>query len=150
MATEQEHFAAARQFQEYYDDALRKVGARAPQPILGQRCDDYRRETLRTLKRTFLPPAHELYQINCRGLPSGALKALEPQLLQACVAEADNPAHVPLGELKKVERLDEFGKVKFIDWVGQENFVKQMMRPGRQTTLSQIQRTADIMRRAAY
>jgi hypothetical protein len=90
------------------------------------------------------------YGIQYRGLPADALATLEPQLLQACVAEADNPAHVPPGELKKVERLDEFGKVKFIDWVGQENFVKQMMRPGRRTTLSQMQRTADLMRRAAY
>jgi hypothetical protein len=59
MSTPEEHFAASRRFQEYYDNALRDVGMRAPQLVLGQTCNDYRRETLRTLKRTFLPQNHE-------------------------------------------------------------------------------------------
>jgi hypothetical protein len=86
---------------------------------------------LRQLKRTFLPPAHDLYQVQYRSLRSDALEALEPQLLKAVEVEANNPAHVPPGELKKIERMDEYGKVKCIDWIGQESFVKQMMRPGR-------------------
>jgi hypothetical protein len=131
VATEQQHFDASRQFQAFYDETLRKVGAKAPQPTLGQNADDYRREVLRQLKRTFLPPAHDLYQVNYRGLRSDALKVFEPQLLQAVVTEAVNPQHVPPGELRKIERFDEYGKVKFVDWVGQESFVKQMMRPGR-------------------
>jgi hypothetical protein len=131
VATEQEHFNACRQFQAYYDETLRKVGARAPQPTLGQSCNDYRRETLRQLKRTFLPPAHDLYQVQYRALRSDALQALEPQLLQACVEEANNPEHVPPGELRKVERVDEYGKVRCIDWVGRESFVRAMGRPGR-------------------
>ena len=56
MANEREHFDTSRQFQAFYDEALRRVGARAPQPTLGQKVNDYRRETLRNLKRTFLPP----------------------------------------------------------------------------------------------
>jgi hypothetical protein len=131
VATEQEHFAASRQFQAYYDETLRRVGARAPQRTLGQTVNDYRRETLRQLKRTFLPQNHDLYQPNYRNMPSDALGVFEPQLLRACVEEANNPQHVPPGELRKIERFDEFGKVKCIDWVGQESFVKQMMRPGR-------------------
>jgi hypothetical protein len=131
MSTDQQHFDAARQFQEYYDQTLRRVGARAPQPTLGQSVNDYRRETLRNLKRTFLPEAHDLYQVNCRGLPSDALGVFEPQILRACVDEANNPAHVPPGELRKIERLDEYGKVKCVEFVGQESFVKQMTRPGR-------------------
>ena len=131
MSTDQQHFDAARQFQAYYDDTLRKVGTHAPAPSLGQSVNDYRRETLRQLKRTFLPPAHRLYEVQYRGLRADALAVFEPQLLQACVAEANNPAHVPPGELKKIERLDEYGKVRCIDWVGQDSFVKQMMRPGR-------------------
>ena len=55
MANQQEHFQAARRFQEYYDQALQQVGQRAPAPLLGQKVNDYRRETLRQLKRTFLP-----------------------------------------------------------------------------------------------
>jgi hypothetical protein len=59
------------------------------------------------------------------------LAALEPQLLAAVVSEANNPEYVPPGELKKVERLDEYGKVRCVEFVSQESFVKQMMRPGR-------------------
>src|SRR5262249_14600810 len=110
---------------------LRQVGMRAPQPIRGQTTNDYRRETLRIIKRTFLPPAHDLYQVNYRGLRADALQALEPQLLQAAVIEANNPAHVPRGELKKLEEMDEYGKVRSIRYIDQESFVKQMGRPGR-------------------
>ncbi|HJY80177.1 MAG TPA: hypothetical protein VKK81_03730 [Candidatus Binatia bacterium] len=131
MSTEQDHFDAARKFQAFYDETLRKVGMKAPQPVLGETLNHYRRETLRTLKRTFLPPAHDLYKVNYRGLKADALQVFEPQLLSACVTEANNPAHVPPGELRKIEKLDEFGKVKTIEFVGQESFVKQMTRPGR-------------------
>jgi hypothetical protein len=131
MSTEQEHFDAARKFQAYYDDSLRKVGMRAPQPILGETVNHYRRETLRTIKRTFLPQNHPLYQVQMRELKADALQVFEPQVLSAVVTEANNPAHVPAGELRKIERLDEYGKVKTIDFIGQESFVKQMMRPGR-------------------
>jgi hypothetical protein len=131
MSTDQQHFDAARQYQAYYDQTLRKVGAKAPQPTLGQSVNDYRRETLRNLKRTFLPKVHPLYEVQYRSLRSDALQALEPQLLQACVVEANNLAHVPPGELKKIERMDEYGKVRCVEFVGQESFVKQMTRPGR-------------------
>jgi hypothetical protein len=131
MSTDQQHFDAARQFQAYYDETLRRVGTKAPQPSLGQSVNDYRRETLRTLKRTFLPEVHPLHQVNYRGLRTDALDVFEPQLLKACVDEANNPLHVPPGELKKIERMDEYGKVRCVEFVGQESFVKQMTRPGR-------------------
>jgi hypothetical protein len=101
VATPQEHHAAAVRFQEFYSEALRHVGVRVPGPVLGQTCNDYRRETLRNLKRTFLPPAHELYQVQYRGLPAAALPIFESQLLKACVTEANNPAHVPAGRTEK-------------------------------------------------
>ena len=131
MATPEEHFHAAQRFQEFYDNALRKVGMRAPQPTLGQTVNNYRRETLRMLKRTFLPQNHQLYRVQYRGLEADALQVFEPQLLNACVTEANNPIHVPPGELRKIEELDEYGKLKTIRWIGQESFVKQMGRPGR-------------------
>jgi hypothetical protein len=134
MSTPQQHFDAARQFQSYYDDTLRQVGTRAPPPLMNQSVNDYRRETLRSLKRTFLPQNHDLYKVQYRTLADDALNVFEPQLLQAVAKEAVNPAHVPPGELKKIERFDEYGKVKCIDWIGQESFVKQMMRPGRRVT----------------
>jgi hypothetical protein len=131
MSSEQEHFDAARRFQEFYDATLRKVGARAPQPVLGETVNHYRRETLRNLKRTFLPQNHPLYEVQYRDLKADALGIFEPQLLNACVIEANNPQHIPAGELRKIEEFDEYGKVKSIKWVGQEHFTRQMMRPGR-------------------
>ena len=142
MATEQEHFDASRKFQAYYDEVLRKVGMRAPEPTLDQSVNDYRRETLRTLKRTFLPPVHELYQVQYRQLKADALGVLEKQLLDACVVEANNPAHVPPGELRKVEEFDQYGQVKTINWIGGESFVKAMGRPGRRVKSLLFDRSA--------
>src|SRR6516162_10203899 len=142
MPSEQEHFNAARKFQEFYDDTLRKVGMRAPQPTLGQTVNDYRRETLRTIKRTFLPQNHPLYAVQMRALKADALQALEPQVLQAAVVEANNPVHVEPGQLRKIEELDEYGKLKTIKWIGQESFVKAMGRPGRRVTSFLFDRSA--------
>ena len=142
MSTPEEHLSACLRFQEYYDNALRKVGMRAPQPVLGTTVNDYRRETLRNLKRTFLPQTHPLYEVQFRQLKADALGVLEPQLLQACVVEANNPVHVPAGELRKVEELDEYRKLKTIRWVGQESFVKAMGRPGRRVTSFLFDRSA--------
>ena len=83
MSTPEEHLSACLKFQEFYDDTLRKVGMRAPQPVLGTTVNDYRRETLRNLKRTFLPQTHPLYEVQFRQLKADALSILEPQLLQA-------------------------------------------------------------------
>jgi hypothetical protein len=146
MATDQEHFQAARQFQAYYDDALRNVGTRAPAPSLGMTVNNYRRETLRTLKRTFLPQNHPLYQVQYRDLRADALEVFEPQLLHAVKVEAVNPAHVPPGELKKIERMDEYGKVKCVEFIGQESFVKAMSRPGRRVV--RFMAPVDSMNRA--
>jgi hypothetical protein len=131
MASEQEHFDAARKFQAFYDDALRKVGMRAPQPVLGQKVNDYRRETLRTIKRTFLPQTHQFYKMQMRRLPDDVLPGFEPQILQAAVDAANSPVGMAPGELRKIEEMDEYGKVKTIRFVGPDCFVKQMMRPGR-------------------
>jgi hypothetical protein len=142
MSTPEEHLSASLKFQEYYDTTLRKIGLRAPQPTLGQTVNDYRRETLRTIKRTFLPQNHPLYGVQMRQLKPDALQALEPQVLQAAVVEANNPCHVPAGELRKVEELDDYGKLKTIRWIGPESFVKQMMRPGRRVTSFLFDRSA--------
>ena len=142
MSTPEQHFDAARKFQAYYDDTLRKVGMRAPQPVLGETVNHYRRETLRNLKRTFLPQNHDLYQVQFRQLPADVLQVFEPQLLNACVVEANNPIHVPPGELRKIEEFDEYGKVKTIRFIGQESFVKQMGRPGRRVQSFLFDRSA--------
>jgi hypothetical protein len=121
---------SARIYQERYDSVLRKIGMRAPEPVIGQDPNSYRREALRTMKKQFLAN-HELGKINMRGLPDGALQAFEPQVLNAVVSEANNPNNVPLGELRQLKVLDELGQVRAIKYIGQESFVKQMGRPGR-------------------
>jgi hypothetical protein len=122
---------AIRQYQALYDDVLRTVGRRAPEPTLGQRCDDYRREALRMMKQTYLPRNHELFRVQMRALPDDALNVIEPQVLAAVPIEANNPIHVPFGELKKIEEVDPYGQVKQIKFIGQQSFVAQMGRPGR-------------------
>jgi hypothetical protein len=96
---------------------------------------------------TFLPQNHELYNVQCRQLPSDVLGVFEPQFLRACVDSVNDSSHLAPGELRKVERTDPNG-LKFIDWIGQESFVKAMRRPGRRTTLSQLRRTYELMRKA--
>ena len=58
-------FQTTREVQEYYDNALREIGVRAPSPTLGQSVNDYRRETLRTLKQSILPHDRQLYVVQC-------------------------------------------------------------------------------------
>jgi hypothetical protein len=130
--TEQKHWSACVRFQEYYERHLAPVGFKAPPPVLGQTVNDYRTETLRKIKRTFLPQSHELAQVNFRGLrnDSAALAALEPQLLQTAVVEARNPATVPRGEMRQITQTDPNGMKSNI-FIGQESFVKAMGRPGR-------------------
>jgi hypothetical protein len=120
-----------RQYQAKYDDVLRGVGRRAPEPTLGQSLGSYRREMLRMMKQTFLPQNHKLFGIQMRGLEDDALGVVEPMVLQAVPVEAVNPMNVPRGEMKKVEEVDPYGQVKVIKFIGQECFVKQMGRPGR-------------------
>jgi hypothetical protein len=135
MATEQEHFDAARRFQEYYDGKLRDIGMRAPTPVLGQNVTDYRRETDRQIKRAFLPPIHPLYKVQYRALDNAALDAFEPQLLKAAADEAYNPATVDPGQLRQINKRDEYGVLKEVQFIGPESFVKQMGRPGRRAVI---------------
>src|SRR5262249_47779987 len=123
-------------------DTLGNGGMHAPQPVLGETVNHYRRATLRNVKRTFLPQNHDLDQVQFRRLPADVLPVFEPHLLGAVVVAANNRVHVPLGGLRKVEERDEFGKLKTIKWIGQESFVKQMGRPGRRVTSFLFDRSA--------
>jgi hypothetical protein len=150
MATDQQHFDAARQFQEYYDRTLSRVGTRAPPPALGQTTNDYRRETLRQLKRTFLPQKHDLFQVQYRSLRADALDALEPQLLKAVAVEAINPTNFEPGELRLVPSIDPQTGVKTNNWYGAESFVKAMSRPGRRVESFVTQHGKYDARKAKY
>jgi len=109
MSTPEQHFDAARKFQEFYDNTLRKIGMRAPQPVLGTTVNDYRRETLRTIKKTFLPTDHELYRVQFRGLPADVLNPLRhsflvPPLPRPIIPRTSPPAsYVRLKNLMNTE-----------------------------------------------
>ena len=122
MASEQEHCDTCRQWQEYFDGKLRSIGMRAPAPVLGQSVADYRRSVLVKAKRAFIPRSHELRQFSLDNIRGDALNVLEPQILDAAVVEACNPANVPRGELRKREEFDEYGAVKTIKFYGQDHF----------------------------
>ena len=70
MASPKDHFEAARRWQEHYQAAVEDIGLNIPPPTLGQSTNDYRREMMRLLKKTFIPPTHDLYKVNMRGLPA--------------------------------------------------------------------------------
>jgi hypothetical protein len=139
--SQQDHFDAARHYQEYYDNALREVGVRAPPVKLGQTVNEYRRETLHALKRSLLRN-HKLNDVDFRDLKTDSLAALEPQCLAACKTERANPRNVPPGQLQPIKVRNEFGhlqETKFIGsydprWNTQESFVKQLTRAGRRVT----------------
>ena len=124
---------AIRSDQERFDQALVKIGERAPAPVLGQTRTEYRQETLRAIKKRHLTN-HDLYKVNMRGLTGQALDNIEPMVLQAAVDEYWNPRNVPLGEIHERKRMDENGRVRCIEFLGQESFVKFMGRPGRRVT----------------
>jgi hypothetical protein len=61
-------------------------------------------------------------------MPVDALNVFEPQLLAAAVKEAYNPAHVPPGELRKLEEMDQYGQVRAIRFIGQDWFCGRNVR----------------------
>ena len=130
MATPQQHFDASRRWQEHYQAAVEDIGLNIPPPTLGQSTINYRREMMRLLKKTFIPPTHDLYKVQMRSLPDDVLAGFEQMLLPACKVEAFNPLTVPKGEMREIVKTDENG-LKTRCFVGQDSFVKFMGRPGR-------------------
>jgi hypothetical protein len=148
MVSQQQHFDAARRFQEYYSEATRDVGVRIPEPVLGQSVNDYRRETLRHLKREFLPKNHPLYEVQFRGLATDALEVFEPQLLKAVPQERLNPNTVAPGELRMITKRDPNNGQEIRTFIGPRHFTWDMTRVRGRTTLKEMQKRADILRMA--
>jgi hypothetical protein len=121
--------AAARVYQQRYDDALQPWDLRAPAPVLGEDIAEYRAK-LAILAKHQLPPDHQLRKVQYRRLDSAIFDNFEPQLLRACRQEAYNPASVPPGEFRKVVEIASDG-MKIVKWIGQQSFVKDMGRSGR-------------------
>jgi hypothetical protein len=139
MATlEAQNLDACKQYRAYYDEVLcRHVGIQPPEPRAGEDVNHFRARSLNLFKRTFLPPVHD-YHVGYHALSradSTAFNWFEKQMLAACKVEANNPIHVPRGELRKIEERDALGQIRQIKWIGQECFVKQMGRPGRRAVI---------------
>jgi hypothetical protein len=134
MATPQQHFEASRRWQEHYQKEVEDIGLNIPPPTLGQTTNDYRREMMRLLKKTFIPPTHDLYKVNMRGLPADVLAGFEDMLLPACKTEAFNPLTVPKGEMREIVKTDANG-LKVRHFIGQESFVKAIGRPGKRMAI---------------
>jgi hypothetical protein len=132
MEIERPEVDSRRQWQAYIDERLRDIGERAPEPILGQTPEQYCRAVCRSLKHAYLPEGHQLRQVKYdKNLPNDVLVRLVPQLLDAVKATVNDPANVPFGEFREIKTVDPrtgYTKTRFI---GRDNFVKFMGRPGR-------------------
>jgi hypothetical protein len=121
--------ASGRVYQARYDQAFQPWGVRAPEPVMGESIDDYRRKLAVKAKR-LLPDGHELKPVQFRSLPDDVLDNFERRLLKDCRDAAYRSDSVPPGELRRVEEIDGNGH-KEVKWIGQESFVKQFTTPGR-------------------
>jgi hypothetical protein len=137
MSTPQEHFEAARQWQEFLQKEVGDdVGFQVPAPTLGQTSTDYQRENLRLLKKTYLPH-HELNSVDMRSLPTDALPAMWNTVIPAVRKEAVNPATVKEGEFREIKVVDQTGR-KISGFIGPVHFAKFMGRPGRKVASFRI------------
>jgi hypothetical protein len=121
---------AIRQVQAQFDEALSRVGMRAPAPIANQSPIEYLQDACQDVKRKVLPRGHRYRVVQYDELKRDALEAIVPDLLKACVEEAKNPENLAPGEIRRIDVLGPDGQ-KWIDWVGREHFTKFMGRPGR-------------------
>ena len=122
--------ASARVYQARADSVFQEWGFRAQAPTLGQDPEDYRRDLAVTAKRQ-LPYGHELRKIKLWKLPRDAFEVMEPQVYAACKQAASRPDSVPPGEMREVTRINPQNGHKEVHFIGNESFVKDMMRPGR-------------------
>jgi hypothetical protein len=148
MASQQQHFDAARKFQEFYSEALRDVGVRIPEPVLGESVNTYRRETVRHLKREFLPQNHKLYGVNFRGLEADALPIFESQLLKAVPPARLDPNTVTPGEFRMITKRDPNNGQEIRTFIGPRHFTWDMTRVRGRTTLRELQKRAELLRMA--
>src|SRR5262245_29052665 len=108
--------SAARVYQERADNALSPWNMRAPAPVLGQDVHEYRRDLAVKLKKQ-LPEDHSLRKVQYRRLDDDILSNFEPELYAAVRAEAHNPATVPPGQMRKIEKVNQ-GGTRFVEYIG--------------------------------
>lgn len=128
--------AACRILQERYDMALQPWDRRAPEPVLGQSYDSYRRKTLIKMKQ-LLPDDHKLRKVQVNQMDPSVLSVFEPQIMSACREEAYNPATVPSEpdengrvQFRRVTELDQNG-MKIVKYIGPRSFIEDFKAPTR-------------------
>ena len=114
--------ASSQVIQARYDEAFQPWGMRAPERVIGEPIDDYRRKLAIKAKK-LLPEDHEYRQVQFRQLRDDAFDVFEPQLLKDCKSAAYRADSVPLGEMRRVEEVDQNG-LKTVKWIGQRSFVE--------------------------
>ena len=73
--------ASARVFQARYDEAFAPWGMRAPEPVIGEPVDDYRRK-LAVKAKKLLPDGNELKPVQFRALENDVFEVFEPRLIK--------------------------------------------------------------------
>jgi hypothetical protein len=122
MSTPEQHFDAARQWQERFDTKLSQVGMRCPEPVLGQSVNDFRRDVLIKAKKAFIPRTHPLRQFSLDDIKGDALNVIEQKILDAVVVEAQNPQNVPRGTLREIRKIDPRTGNRMNVFYGQDSF----------------------------
>jgi hypothetical protein len=121
---------SARVFQARADAAFEPWGFRAPQPLIGQDPQDYRRELCIMAKRQ-LPYGHKLRIKNLKKLPRDVFEVYEPEIYDACREAASRPDSVAPGEIRQIVKHNPTTGHREVHYIGGESFVKDMGRPGR-------------------
>jgi hypothetical protein len=128
--------AAARILQERYDMALQPWDRRAPEPVLGESYDSYRRKTLIRMKR-LLPDDHKLRKVQVNQMDETVLKIFEPQIMSACREAAYDPTTVPTEpgpdgrvQFRRVTERDQNG-MTIVKYIGPRSFVEDFKAPVR-------------------
>ena len=122
--------ASARVFQARADSAFEPWGFRAPAPPLGQDPQDYRRD-LAVMAKKQLPYDHQFRKMKVWKMPKDVFEVFEPQIYDACREAASRPDSVAPGEIREVTRINPQNGHKEVHFIGNESFVRDMMRPGR-------------------
>jgi hypothetical protein len=126
-------------FQVRADEALQKLGTRAPAPILGETADQYRRRVMRDMAR-LLPRDYDMRRVEYRQCSDKALDALEPQLFAAVDEASRDVRAMRRGELREVTAINPDNGQKTISFFGPNSFVTTMGRECRLLTDGLFQR----------
>jgi hypothetical protein len=127
------HGEACVRHQSRYDSAYRGLGlSGAPPRNDGEYPGDYRRRLLGGV-RDKLSPSHPFANVDFDDLDTPAIKAIEPQILEAAEREAQNPSPENLPADGSLVQRDSVGPMgsRTTTFFGRRSFIADMGRPGR-------------------